>query len=334
MKIKGFAATEAGAQLVPFEYKSQPLGSQEVLVRVSHCGICHSDIHLIRNDWRSSTFPVVAGHEVVGEVLQLGAEVDWLTKGQRVGIGWQSGSCMQCEWCISGQENLCKSSEGTAVGRHGGFGDHIVSDARFAFPIPATLSSENAAPLLCGGITVYSPLRRFEVRHWHKVAVVGIGGLGHLAIQFAAAMGCEVTAISSSPSKENEAKQLGAKHFVAGKEDPKLKACKESFDFILVAATADLDWKPYVNALRPNGRMCFVTAEATNLDIPAGMLLGGQKSISGSIIGGRAMMQEMLDFAALHGIEAKTELFPMKDVNVAIDKLDKNEMRYRAVLKI
>lgn len=334
MKINGFAAQSQGAKLTTFEYDSPSLQPQEVLVKVSHCGICHSDLHLINNDWHSSNYPLVPGHEVVGEVVELGPEVSHLKLGQRVGIGWQSGSCMECEWCISGQENLCKSSKATCVGHFGGFGDHLVVDGRFAFPLPQGLASENAAPLLCGGITVYSPLRRFEVRHWHKVAVVGIGGLGHLAIQFAAAMGCEVTAISSSENKEAEAKALGARNFVNSKTDPNLKLQKEKFDFILVAATADLDWKPYVNALRPNGRLCFVTGEATKLDISASALLGGQKSISGSIIGGRAMMQEMLEFAARHQIQAKTEIFPLKDVNSAIEKLGNNQLRYRAVLKV
>ncbi|MBL0015364.1 MAG: NAD(P)-dependent alcohol dehydrogenase [Bacteroidetes bacterium] len=333
MKINAFAAQESGATLQPFSFESNPPKAGEVLVKLTHCGICHSDLHLIDNDWRASKYPLVPGHEAIGTVIELGEQVPWLQLGQTVGIGWQAGSCGYCEWCVQGQEQLCSKNVATCNGRYGGFADHLLVDARFAFPIPAALAPENAAPLLCGGITVYSPLRNYDVRHWHKVAVVGIGGLGHLAIQFASAMGCEVWALSHSANKENEAKTLGAHHFVATSDPNSLKALRGSLDFILVTATADLDWKPYVAALRPNGRICFVTGHATQLDVPASALLAN-KGILGSQIGGRALMQEMLEFAARKGIVAKTEVMPLANVNAALDKVRDGSVRYRMVLKM
>jgi uncharacterized zinc-type alcohol dehydrogenase-like protein len=333
MKINAYAASEVGSTLQPFSFESGPLKNSEVLVKVSHCGICHSDLHLINNDWRGSKYPLVPGHEVVGNILKVGESVSWLSAGQTVGIGWQAGSCGNCEWCLTAQEQLCAQSLATCNGRFGGFADHLVVDARFAFPIPKDLAPENAAPLLCGGITVYSPLRNYGVRHFHKVAVVGIGELGHLAIQFAHAMGCEVWAISSSSNKEQEAKALGADHFCASEDPSNLKRLKGKLDFILVTATADLDWKPYVNALRPTGRICFVTGHATELDIPASALLAN-KAILGSQIGGRALMQEMLEFASRKGIVAQTEVMPLQDVNAALEKVRDGSVRYRMVLRM
>ncbi len=331
MKIQAYAASAVGASLQPFQYDVASTGRNEVLIKVSHCGICHSDLHLIENDWRISRYPLVPGHEVIGHVLQKGEDVHWLSIGQRVGIGWQSGSCMNCEWCTTGQEQLCTLAKATCVGQHGGFADHVLADARFAFPIPEGLPSEVAAPLLCGGITVYAPLRRYDVRHWHKVAVVGIGGLGHLALQFASAMGCEVWAISSSANKAQEAMDLGAHHFVDSSGEKALAALSKTFDFILVTATADLDWQPYVRALRPNGQLVFVTGHGTKLNVPASTLLE-HKAIKGSQIGGRALIQEMLAFAARKGIVAKTEVFPLANVNAALDKVRNNTVRYRMVL--
>lgn len=333
MKIDAFAALATGQPLQPISYEVGAPGRNEVLVQVSHCGICHSDVHLIDNDWRISRYPLVPGHEVVGTVIALGEEVHWLAIGDRVGIGWQAGSCMQCEWCLTGQEQLCSQSKATCVGRHGGFANHVMADARFAFQIPEGLSSAEAAPLLCGGITVYAPLRRYDVRHWHRVAVVGIGGLGHLALQFAAAMGCEVWAISSSASKAAEAMALGAHHFVDSAQENALAALAKTFDFILVTATADLDWQPYVRALRPNGQLVFVTGHATKLQVPASTLLE-HKAIKGSEIGGRALIQEMLQFAARKGIHAQTEVLPITQVNDALAKVRDNTVRYRMVLKM
>jgi len=330
--IKGYAAQEAGSMLTPFEYEVDRLEDHEVLLNVSHCGICHSDLHLIDNDWRTGFYPFVPGHEVVGRVVAKGGGVGKLSIGHLVGVGWQAGACLECEYCVDGQENLCRSSVSTCAGRHGGFADHMVVDSRFAFPLPENLEKEGMAPLLCGGITVFSPMFRNEVRPWHSVGVVGIGGLGHMALQFARAFGCEVTAFSSSAHKEAEAKSLGAKHFVHTREAGWDKAVRNKLDFILVTATADLDWTPYVKALRSNGMLCFVTGESTSINLPVSALLGGQKAVSGSLIGGRSVMAEMLNFASRQGVKAQTEVLGLTQVNNALDKVRNNQARYRMVL--
>ncbi len=333
MSIKAYASMAAKKPVEKFTYEPKKLGSKDIEINITHCGICHSDVHLIDNDWGFSSYPLVPGHEIVGTVSALGSDVKTLEIGQRVGVGWQSGSCLECEWCSTGNENLCKESSATCVGNYGGFAEKIIVDSRFAFKIPDRLESENAAPLLCGGITVYSPLRIFDVKPFHKVGVIGIGGLGHLAIQFANAMGCEVTAFSSTQNKEQEAKQLGAQHFINSKDENQLKAAAESLDFIISTVYADLNWIDYVNILRPNGKLTFVGASTGAINVPSIMLLMGQKSITGSNIGGRARINEMLRFAAQHNIKAKTELLPMEKVNEGLDKVRKSAARYRVVLK-
>ncbi len=204
--INGYAAHAAGAELLPYKYAPGTLKPTDVEIQISHCGICHSDIHLINNDWGISEFPFIPGHEIVGKISAVGSEVTTLSMGQRVGLGWQSNSCGVCEWCLQGKENLCAQSQGTAVHRNGGYADAVRANARFVIPIPEKLESENAAPLLCGGITVYNPIRTHGVNPSSRVGVVGIGGLGHLAVQFARAFGAEVTAFSTSASKEAEAR--------------------------------------------------------------------------------------------------------------------------------
>jgi uncharacterized zinc-type alcohol dehydrogenase-like protein len=333
MKIKSYASYKKGEELKPYEFEAEEPGRYGVEIKISHCGICHSDIHMIDNDWMMSGYPLVPGHEIIGVVTKIGEDVKGLTIGQRVGVGWQSESCHVCEWCNSGMENLCGENKGTIVGRHGGFADFIITDSRFAFPIPEKMDSETTAPLLCGGITVYSPLKFFGAKPKDKIGVIGIGGLGHLAIQFAKAMGCEVTAFSSSPDKETEAKSFGAENFISSKDGNALKKAAGKLDFIISTVTANLDWVPFVTALKPTGRLNFVGASVGNLDIPVGMLLQ-YKSVSGSMIGGRAMIAEMLEFASRNHVKAKTELFAFADVNKAIKKVRDNTIRYRAVLKI
>ncbi|HEY5122949.1 MAG TPA: NAD(P)-dependent alcohol dehydrogenase [Ignavibacteria bacterium] len=333
MKIKSYASYKKGEELKLYEFEAEEPGRYGVEIKISHCGICHSDIHMIDNDWMMSGYPLVPGHEIIGVVTKIGEDVKGLTIGQRVGVGWQSESCHVCEWCSSGMENLCSENKGTIVGRHGGFADFIITDSRFAFPIPEKMDSETTAPLLCGGITVYSPLRFFGAKPKDKIGVIGIGGLGHLAIQFAKAMGCEVTAFSSSPDKEAEAKSFGAENFISSKDGNALKKAAGKLDFIISTVTANLDWVPFVTALKPTGRLNFVGASVGNLDIPVGMLLQ-YKSVSGSMIGGRAMIAEMLEFASRNHVKAKTELFAFADVNKAIKKVRDNTIRYRAVLKI
>lgn len=330
--IQGLAAHAAGAELLPYRYDPGKLASQEVEIGISHCGICHSDIHLIANDWGMSQYPFIPGHEVIGTVTALGVDVRSLKVGQRVGLGWQSNSCGQCEWCTRGMENLCPAMEATCLHRNGGYADRVRANARFVIPIPDALPSEQAAPLLCGGITVYNPLRSHGVNPASRVGVVGIGGLGHIAIQFARVFGAEVTAFSTSAAKEEEARSLGATHFVNSRETKAMREVAASMDFILSTVNADQDWSLYIQALRPTGTLCVVGVPPSPMEIPAFPLIAGVRSVTGSPIGSPHQLREMLDVAARHSVRAMTETFPMAKANEAIEKVKKNKVRYRAVL--
>ena len=331
--ISGYAAMKAHARLEPFQYELKGLGPWDVSIEVSHCGICHSDIHLIDDDWGFSVFPLVPGHEIVGTVAGLGENVTHLKKGDRVGVGWQAGSCMNCEWCEQGEEHLCSESRAVCVGNYGGFGPIVTADARFAFPIPDSISSEAAAPLLCGGITVYSPLKRHEVGPSMKVGVIGIGGLGHLALQFADALGGEVFAFSSTEGKEQDAKKFGADHFILSQDSKQMGKLKQSLDFILSAVNVDLNWMQFMNLLRPKGKLCIVGASPGDIKTTPFSLIVGERSICGSVIGNRRTIREMLEFASRHKIASKSEIVPISDVNQALERVRHNQARYRMVLK-
>jgi alcohol/geraniol dehydrogenase (NADP+) len=331
-QIQGLAAHAAGAELLSYRYDPGKLGANEVEIAITHCGVCHSDLHLIANDWGISQYPFIPGHEIIGTVSALGSEVRSLEVGQRVGLGWQSNSCGQCEWCVSGQENLCPSSEGTCVHRNGGYADRVRANARFVIPIPDALSSEQTAPLLCGGITVYNPLRINGINPSSRVGIVGIGGLGHIAIQFARVFGAEVTAFSTSTGKEEEARALGAHHFVNSRETKALKDVTGALDFILTTVNADQDWSTFLGALRPRGTLWFVGVPPSSVSVSAFPLISGLRTIGGSPIGPPARIREMLDVAARHGVKATTERFAMAKANEAIDKVKKGKVRYRAVL--
>lgn len=331
-EIHGLAVHAAGAHLLPYKYDPGELQANEVEIKISHCGVCHSDIHLIDNDWGFSKFPFIPGHEIVGAVVAVGSGVVDRTIGERVGVGWQADSCGVCEWCRQGDEHLCAKSQPTCVGRNGGYADRIRVNARFVIPVPSVLESENVAPLLCAGITVYSPLRNHGIRPSSRVGVIGIGGLGHLGIQFAKAFGAEVTAFSTSKDKEAEARSLGAHHFLNTQDTGALKKVAGSFDFLLSTVSADQDWQGYVNALRPKGMLCVVGVPPSPIQIQAFSLLGAQRGISGSPTGSPRDLYEMLDVAARHGVKAITERFAMSKANDAVAKVKKNQVRYRAVL--
>jgi uncharacterized zinc-type alcohol dehydrogenase-like protein len=331
-EIHGYAVHAAGAQLLPYKFDSGELKANEVEIRISHCGICYSDVHLIDNDWGISKYPFIPGHEVVGAVVAVGSDVRNLKVGERVGVGWQADSCGICEWCRRGEEHLCAQAQPTCVGRNGGFADKIRVNWRFAIPLPQELESESAAPLLCAGVTVYSPLRNYGVRPSSRVGIIGIGGLGHIGIQFAKAFGAEVTAFSTSKDKEEEAKELGAHHFVNTRDTGALKKVMGSFDLLLSTANADQEWASYVSALRPNGVLCLVGAPPKAMQLQVPPLIGGQRAVSGSSTGSPKDLYEMLDVAARHGVKAITEPFSMSKANEAVVKVKKNQVRYRAVL--
>jgi uncharacterized zinc-type alcohol dehydrogenase-like protein len=330
--IKGYVAKSAHAKLELFEYEPKPLGTDDVEISISHCGVCHSDLHLINNDWGFSRYPFIPGHELVGLVTQVGDHVKHLQTGDRVGVGWQRGACMTCELCMSGRHNLCAQSQATCVGNHGGFATGIRVDSRFAVKIPSGLKSENAGPLFCAGVTSFSPFLTHEVRATHRVGIVGIGGLGHLAVKFARAFGCEVTCFSSSPDKADEALSMGAHNFVSSKDKKEMSKFQSRLDFIISTANADLDWESFLATLRPNGKLCFVGVPPNPIKIPV-MNIIESKSVSASPIGSPVEIAIMLEFCERHHIEAMTEVVPMSQVNEAMKRVAENKVRYRMVLK-
>lgn len=332
-KFHGWAAPAAGAKLEQIEYDAGALRPEQVQVKVESCGICHSDVSMIDNSWGNSRFPLVAGHEVIGVIEEVGEQVKGLKVGDRVGLGWFSGSCMACQPCMSGRHQLCGNSEQIIVGRHGGFADRVRANWEWAIKLPDTLDPASAGPLFCGGITVFGPIADFNVKPTDRVGVVGIGGLGHLALQFLNKWGCEVTALSSNPAKADDARRLGAHHVVSSRDSAALKKLAGSLDFILVTANVTLDWDAYLAALAPDGRLHFVGAVLEPVPVPAFSLIGGRKSLSGSPLGSPATVATMLDFCARHQIAPVTETFPMDEVNAALDHLRAGKARHRIVLK-
>ena len=331
--IQAYAAQAAGQKLEPFEYDPGSLKDEEVELNVEYCGICHSDLSMWHNEWGFTEYPLVPGHEVVGTVAAIGDRVTTVKINQRVGLGWFSHSCMQCEGCMSGNHNLCTTAEQTIVARHGGFADKVRAHQEWLIPLPEGLDPAKAGPLFCGGITVFNPIVQFDVKPTDRVGVIGIGGLGHMALQFLKAWGCDVTAFSTNPDKEAEARNLGANHFVNSRESQALEALSNSFDLILSTVNADLDWGTYINALRPKGRLHFVGVVPGAIQLYGFPLIQGQKSVSGSPLGSPVTTAKMLDFAARHGIEPVTETFAFNQVNEALAHLEAGKARYRIVLK-
>ena len=331
--IKAYAVSETGKPLSPFEYDPDPLAAEEVEIKVQYCGICHSDLSMIDNEWQMTSFPLVPGHEVVGEITALGANVGHLKVGTTVGLGWVSGSCMKCDYCMSGDHNLCASSEQTIVGRYGGFADKVRCHWSWAIPLPGGLDPQKSGPLFCGGITVFNPIVQFDVKPTERVGVIGIGGLGHMAVQFLAKWGCHVTAFTSSTSKADEARSFGAHEIVDSRDEKGLEAAAGSLDFLLVTVNVPLNWPLYINTLRSKGRLHFVGAVMEPLAIPVFGLLVGQKSVSASPLGSPATTREMLQFCDRHEIAPQIEVFPMSKVNEALDHLRAGKARYRIVLE-
>ena len=330
--IKAYAAFEAGGKLKPFEYDPGQLGTSEVEIAVEHCGICHSDLCMLDNEWGISQYPLVPGHEVVGTIASMGEGVNSLQIGDRVGLGWQSGYCMTCPTCLDGDHNLCATADGTIVGRHGGFADRVRAQASSVVALPSDLDSQSAGPLFCGGITVFNPLIQFDIKPTSKVAVIWIGGLGHLALQFLNAWGCEVTAFTSSEAKKAEALELGADQTINSRSSAEIEAAAGQFDLILSTVNVKLDWNAYVATLRPKGRLHFVGATLEPLELEVFPLIVGQRSISGSTVGSPANIAKMLEFAAQHKIKPVIESYRFDQVNEAIARLRSGQARYRIVL--
>jgi len=330
--IKAYAASEAKGELKPFEYDPGELGGNEVEIDVLYSGLCHSDLSVIDNEWGMTQYPVVPGHEVVGTIARLGAQVEQLAIGQTVGLGWHAGYCNACALCHTGDQNLCATAQPTIIGHHGGFADKVRAAADSVVPIPEGIDLASAGPLFCAGITVFNPLVQFDIQPTDKVAVIGIGGLGHLALQFLNAWGCEVTAFTSSEEKRQEALRLGAHHTLNSRSSDDLAAAAGSFDLILSTVNVKLDWNLYLGALKARGRLHIVGATLDPLDLSAFALIMGQRSVSGSSVGSPATIAKMLEFAARHDIKPVIETFSFGDINAAIARLRSGKTHYRIVL--
>lgn len=331
-EFNGWAAYEKGQELKAISFNPGPLAAEDVEIRIESCGICHSDLSMIDNDWGMSAFPLVPGHEIIGVIEAAGPSVKGLKKGDRVGVGWFTESCMHCHQCLSGDHNMCGTSRATIVGRHGGFADRVRAHWSWAIPLPASLSPIDAGPLFCGGITVFNPILQLGIKPPDRVGVVGIGGLGHLALQFLNKWGCEVTAFTSTAAKGEEARQMGAHHVVSSTDGSGLQAIAGTLDFILVTVNVSLDWSAYINALTPRGKLHFVGGVLEPVPVSVFALLTGQKSLSGSPVGSPVALRTMLEFCARHQLAPVTEVFPMSEVNAAIKHLRSGKARYRVVL--
>ena len=330
--IKAYAATAKGGQLAPYEYDPGPLGSTEVELDVESCGICHSDISMLDNEWGFTRYPFVPGHEVIGVISQVGKDVSSLKVGQRVGLGWHSAYCNQCSQCHSGDHNLCSTAQPTIGGRHGGFAEQVRADANAVVALPDGVDPASAGPLFCGGITVFNPLVQFDISPMANVGVIGIGGLGHIALQFLNAWGCEVTAFTTSERKKQEALSIGAHHVLDTSDPVALEQAARKFDLIISTVNVKLDWNAYITTLAPKGRLHFVGATLEPLDIGVFPLIGGQRSVSGSAVGSPAVIEKMLHFAAQHNINPITEYFRFDQVNEAVEHLRQGKAHYRVVL--
>ncbi len=333
--ITGWAAPEARAALQQVQKPIAPLGDFEVLVEVLSCGVCHSDLHLIDNDWGVSRFPLVPGHEIVGRVAAAGRSVTGLSTDTIVGVGWQRTACGACDDCTSARDNMCDKKTATCVHGWGGYADYHVADARYCFPMPKGCTGPEYAPLLCGGGTIFTPLCEMLASpnlRTGRVGVVAIGGLGHLAVKFAKAMGFEVTAFSSSESKRQEAMNMGADIFVSSRSADDIAAIGRRLDMVLVTAPVDLPWDAYLKTLRTDGTLCFVGVPPSPVKLHIGEILDKRIRVAASTTASRRRIVQMLEFAALHELGADIERFAMDDVNAVLPKVRANEVHYRAVL--
>lgn len=332
--VRAWAAETAGSPLKPFTFEFGPIGPDDVEIAVEHCGICHSDLSMLDNEWGVTAYPFVPGHEAIGRVVALGAAAQekGLVIGQRVGIGWNVRSCLHCPACLRGDHHLCSRVEATIIGRHGAFAERVRAHWLWAVPVPEKLDASAAGPLLCGGITVFAPLLNLDIRPTDRVGVIGIGGLGHMALMFLRAWGCEVVAFTSSPSKADEARRLGAHRVLSSRDADEMSRHAASFDMVLVTANAALDWNAILSLLAPKGRLHFVGAVLEPVPVPVMSLISAQTSVSASPTGPRAAIDAMLEFAARHGVNPKVQHFPMSRVNEAMSHLRQGRAHYRVVL--
>lgn len=342
-KAFGWAARDSSGLLSPFHFSRRETGEKDVTFKVLYCGICHSDLHMVKNEWGSSTYPLVPGHEIVGVVTEVGSKVQKYRVGDKVGVGCMVGSCRSCDSCANDLENYCPKmiltyaatyDDGTTT--YGGYSDVMVAEEHFVVRIPDNLPLDAGAPLLCAGVTVYSPLKYFGLdKPGLHVGIVGLGGLGHVAVKFAKAMGVKVTVISTSPNKKKEAiEHLGADSFLVSRDQNEMKAAMGTVDGIIDTVSAVHPLLPLIGLLKPHGKLVMVGAPEKPLELPVFPLLMGRKILGGSCIGGMKETQEMIDFAAKHNITAEVEVIPVDYVNTAMERLLKSDVQYRFVIDI
>jgi D-arabinose 1-dehydrogenase-like Zn-dependent alcohol dehydrogenase len=329
MRIRAHAIKDKGGRAEPFFYE-RDLGRRDVLVRITHCSVARGDIQYIDDDWGDAQFPLVPGHEIVGVVEEAGADVADLQPGDRVGVGYQQEACFDCVYCRLGTEQLCPGQKVISVDRYGGFADHIVVDGRFAFRLPAPLDSAASAPLLSSGLTVFAAIQRARLTGPSQVAVLGAGGLGHLAIQFLHRMGHRVSALSHSPAKRELIERLGGTYVDTADAE---QACRDAFDLILSTLNVPFDLDAHVRMLKPNGQLCLVAAPVQEQTLRCGLLSNSQRAIYGNYIGSRADTTRMLQFAAEHGVAAIVEVMPFAQINEAIDRVRRREVPMGLVLE-
>ncbi|WP_254088730.1 NAD(P)-dependent alcohol dehydrogenase [Dawidia soli] len=340
IQAKAYAAQAADTPLAPWNFERRDVGSNDVLIEIAYCGVCHTDVHQTRNEWFPGIFPMVPGHEIVGTIVQVGAHVKKHTPGDLAGVGVMVDSCRTCDDCRNGQEQFCSVSpvmtynnrdkNGQPV--YGGYANYIVVHEDFALRVSEKLDLAGVAPLLCAGITTYSPLRRWNVGKGHTLAVVGLGGLGHMAVKFGAAFGADVTVLSTSPNKAEAARRLGASRLVVTRDEEQMKAVQRTFDFIIDTVAADHDINPYLATLRTNGVYVNVGMPVQPFQVPSFTLAAGNKVVAGSGAGGLPETQEMLDFCAEKNIVADIELVDMQDINTAFERMLRGDVRYRFVI--
>lgn len=343
IQAKGYAAQSAETKLASWNFERRELGANDVQFDVAYCGVCHSDLHQIRNDWFPGIFPMVPGHEIVGKVVKVGESVTKFKVGDLAAVGCLVDSCRTCENCQQGLEQYClKGASPTYNGleqdkktpTYGGYSNTIVTNEDFVLKVPENLDLAATAPLLCAGITTYSPLKHWKIGKGHKLAVLGLGGLGHMGVKFGVAFGAEVTVLSTSPKKEADAKKLGAHKFVVTTDPEQVKTAKNSFDFILDTVSAEHDFSLYLSMLKTSGTHILVGLPSEALKVPPFGIVGGRKSVAGSSIGGIQETQEMLDFCAENNIVSDIEMIDIKDINAAYERMEKGDVRYRFVIDI
>ncbi len=329
--VQAYAAHEAGGELKPFEYTLGEIQGDQIDIKVESCGLCHSDISMLDNEWGMTSYPLVPGHEVIGTVSQLGPQVQTVKLGDRVGLGWQCGYCMSCGQCLCGDHNLCAEGRQTIVGRHGGFADTVRASEAAVIPVPDNLNAAEAGPLLCGGVTVFNPFLQNHVPPTARVGIIGIGGLGHMAVKFARAWGCQVT-VFTFESQLQEAIDLGAHDTVISNDPEAVKAAAGRFDMVLSTINVNIDWNAILATLRPHGTLHMVGIVAEPLQIALFPMIKSQLSLTGSPVGSPTAIRTMLEFAGRHDITPVTEHYPMSQINEAVERLRANKARYRIIL--